>query len=87
MEVGEEELKKQESARLQHQGRKQKFASKRKGEENDGQIIETEASQLPTPLCYGAMEGNITVNGLLWLFHFQAARHRKKHHVDRLQCA
>ena len=28
----------------------------------------TEASQLPTPLCYGAMPGNVTVGGaLIWL--------------------
>ena len=37
----------------------------------------TEASQLPTPLCYSARVGNITVGGLLWLFRLQAARQKK----------
>ena len=38
----------------------------------------TEASQLPTPLCYSARVGNITVGDLLWLFHLQAARQKNK---------
>ena len=41
----------------------------------------TETSQLPTPLCYAASVGNITVGGLLWLLHLQAARQK----LDRFQ--
>ena len=53
----------QEWSWLQHPGREQKFRKKKKNKvkaiKNDGQTKKTtEASQLPTPLCYSARVGN-----------------------------
>ena len=55
----------------------EKIKNKVKAIKNNGQTKKiTEASQLPTPLHYGARVGNITVGGLLWLFRLQRIRLR-----------
>ena len=52
---------------MQHPGREQKF-QKRRGDKNDDQTKKTtEELQLPTPLRYGAMVGNLTMVQLLLL--------------------
>ena len=67
---------------MQHPDREQKFRKKIK-EQSKGDKKRwsdkkktTEASQLPTPLCYSVRVGNVTVGGLLWLFRLQAARQK-----------
>ena len=51
---------------------------KSKGDKIDGHTKRDDRSiTVATSLCYDAVVGNITVGGLLWLFHFQAARQKK----------
>ena len=66
------------------------ISKKNKGDKIDGQTQRDNRSiTVATLLCYDVVVGNMTVGGLLWLFHFQAARQKKNatvnvNEIDRL---